>query len=430
MSWLSFIIRSLRLRAFSSCVTTLMVGVSVAILLVLLSMRSSAQQSFRRGTGNMHLLVSADASPLVAVLNGVFYANPPANPLLWQQFQSLKESFPWEWCIPTQLGDSYRGAPVMATTTEFFSRFQPAVGESWQFAEGVPFASNFQVVAGAQAARDFGLHLGDRIALTHGAWSGEGGHEHADHLYEVVGVLAPTASAHDRALFTDLESTWIIHAEDRAEREHDDHVDHDGHDHAHVDAHDLTDEDRKITGAMLRLPTRPGRDATAAMQGQFDRLRRDTSITVAMPADQVDKLFRIVGDIDSLFIALGIAVLLSSSVAILLALYNSMDLRRRQVAIIRVLGASQMRVFMLILSESALIGLAGSAAGLAMAHFAAMAAADALRAKVGLVIDPTLEAGTLAAVTGGAIALACLAGVIPAARAYRTSVADNLRPLG
>ena len=120
----------------------------------------------------------------------------------------------------------------------------------------------------------------------------------------------------------------------------------------------------------------------------------------------------------------------SSGIAIMLALYNSMEQRRRQVAVLRVLGASRARVFGLVVTESALIGLLGAAVGALVAVGGAFLAADALKDRVGLVIDPALPPRAVLAVVLATVALASLAGIVPALVAYRTSVANNLRPLG
>lgn len=419
------VLSSLRARPLSSGITIGMVAVSVALLLVLLGMRQSARAAFERGTGNMHLLVSADPSPLVAVLNGVFYANAPANPISWAKYQQIRGSFPWAWAVPTQQGDSYRGLPTMATTPEFFSRFEPVAGEPWRLEQGRFFEKPFEIVLGAQAARATGLRVGQKLTLMHGSGgSREGGdehagHEHAEYPFVVVGILEPTGSAHDRALFVDLESSWILHAHDRRER-------------AGVEglttAADLVDEDRKITGLMLRLPTRAGSDSSAAMQQQFDTLRRDTAIVVAQPAQQVERLFAIVGNIDGLFLGMAAVVLVCAAVSTMLALYNSMNERRRQIAVLRVLGASQGRVFGLVVTESMLIGLAGAAAGVGLAFVGGVAASAYLKASIGLVVDPALDPRGTVMVLGATVALCALAGVLPAVRAYQTSVAEHLRP--
>ena len=158
-------------------------------------------------------------------------------------------------------------------------------------------------------------------------------------------------------------------------------------------------------------------------------LRRDTSITVASPSNQVDRLFAIVGNVDRLLIAMAWVVLVSSGIGILLALWNSMEQRRRQIAILRVLGCSRERVFSLVITESVLIGLIGAVAGIAVCWGGTLIIADQLQARLGIVIDPTLEASTILVVIAATMALSALAGVAPAIRAYRTSVARNLRPI-
>ncbi len=442
MNDMIIVLRSLRARLLASSMTVAMVAIAVALLLVLLSLREAASQAFRRGTGNVHLLVSADASPLVGVLNGLFYANAPANPISWKKYQEIKESFPWQWIIPTQLGDSFRGSPVMATTADFLRDFQPSNGQPFQFASGRAFEKEFEVVAGAQAAAEHRLAVGQKIVFSHGTGaSREGGHEHADHPYEVVGILQSTGSAHDRAVFTNLESSWVTHAEDRkkhgehAEESTHAHEGHEGHDndhdhhHAHVEIADLTDDDKLITGILLRLPTRPGSDASASIGPQFDLLRRDVAISVAQPAQQIGRLMALVGDIDWLFVAMAVVVLVSSAISIMLAMVASMELRRRQVAVLRVLGASAWRVFTLAITESTLIGLIGALLGVALAFIGSAVGSAILADRIGIVIASAIDPRAAAVVIAGAVALAALAGIVPAITAYRTPVARHLKPI-
>ena len=244
---------------------------------------------------------------------------------------------------------------------------------------------------------------------------------HREYEFEVVGILKPTGSPHDRALFVSLESSWILHAHDRRERE--------GLE-GKVTAADLLEDDRKVTGMLLRLPTRSGSNVSSALQQVFDTLRRDTSITVAQPADQIDKLFNIVANVDGIFIALAIVTLFSSAVAILLSMVNSMAQRRRQIAVLRVLGASQSRVFGIVLTEAAVIGLLGSVAGILVSVIALTIATAWLRESLGLIIAPDFDPRASVIVAAGAVALSALAGLVPAVMAYRTRVSTQLRPLG
>lgn len=450
MTDFTIILRSLRARLFSTVTTVLTVAIAVGLMLVLLSMRDAGRQAFQRGTGNMHMLVSRDQSPLVAILNGIFYANPPQRPITWQKYQQIASGFPLEWAIPTQQGDSYNGLPVLATVPEFFTQFQPNEGEPWVLASGrflrnandplptgeparnppIPDAHAYEIVLGSQAAKSTGLKLGDEIHLTHGIAqsrqlgedSGHAPHVHDEFNFRIVGILKPTGSAHDRALFTHLDGGWILHAHDR--RVHDDPK------IKSTTLADITEDDRKITGIYARVFTRPGKQVSASQQTVFDQLRRDATITVADPVQQVNALFRIVSNIDTIFIALAAAVLLSSGIGIMLALYNSMHERRRQIAVLRVLGCSQSRIFALILTEAAIIGAAGAVLGLAFAAIGTFAAAGVLKTQIGLAITPTFEPVMTLMVMVGAVLLGAAAGLIPALLAYRTSVANNLKPVG
>lgn len=441
MTDFTLIRRSMTSRLFSTITTVVTVAVAVALLLVLLSMREAGRKAFERGSGNMHLLVSGDTSPMVAVLNGVFYASAPARPITWEKFEEIAYDPRVEWAVPTALGDNYEGLPVVATNHKFFEAFQPEEGGQWPVAQGRVFEENFEVVLGADAAAQTGLQLNDKILLTHGTGNArEGAHVHEEFAFTVVGILGRTGTPHDRGLFTNLESSWMLHALDRMEREglidHDHDHDHDhAHDHDHDHAHgppdiELTDADRLVTGIFIRMATRPGATVSAAMPQFAAQLRSQAGFTVAQPKQEMDRLFLIVRNIDVIFRAMAGVVLVSSAIAIMLALYNSMEQRRRQIAVLRVLGASRARIFNLVLTESAVIGLLGAAAGLVVSIVGGVAAATLLQSRVGLTVSPVYQIQWVLPVVVGAVLLAALAGLIPAGMAYRTGVAKNLRPLG
>jgi putative ABC transport system permease protein len=219
-------------------------------------------------------------------------------------------------------------------------------------------------------------------------------------------------------MFSDLDSSWVLHAFDRHER--------DGR-HVHVGVDDLEEIDRAVTGILLKVPSRGG--PSAALPQQFARLQRE-GFTVAQPAQEIGRLLGIVGNIDGLLVAMAIAVLLASSVGILLALYSSMDLRRRQVAILRVLGASAGRVFSILLTEGAFIGLAGALLGVGLAAAGSALVSSTLAERIGLVVPWSLDPRLTLAVVVGTTVLASLAGLLPAMLAYRTNVAEHLKPIG
>ncbi len=425
----TIVLRSLRARLFSSVVTVLTVAVAVGLMLVLLSMRDAGRRAFERGSGNMHLLVSADSSRLVAVLNGIFYADAPARPLMWIQFRRIERMREVDFAVPVAQGDTYRSHPVTATTPEFFSRFStdPAFDPrtsnqpAWSLDAGRVFDKPFEVVVGAEVARETGLDIGDHLHMSHGS-SGAAHQTHDAFDHVVVGVLSPTGTAHDRALFTSLESSWIVHAHERRERE-DPTI-------RTTTIDDLAESDRLITGIYVRGVTREGATASAAVQTLAGRLARDGSLTVASPSSEIVKLFRIVSNIDQILLAMAAAVMASSGIGIMLALYNSMEQRRRQIAVLRVLGCPATRVIRLVLMEATTLGLLGAAVGLVLGHLGATIAAGVMEKRIGIVIEPSIETATLGMVVLATIVLAAASGLVPAVVAYRTGVAKNLRPMG
>ena len=430
--------RSMFGRMFSTVTTVLTVAVAVALMLTLLSLRDSGRQAFERGTGNMDFLISRDPSALVSVLNGVYYANPPQQVIPWAKYEQIANNpryfffdadgdasndveVPPGYAIPIAVGDTYRSLPVVGTTSEYFRLFHPTVDGPFQVAEGELFDADFEVVVGSRAAEITGLKIGDRIALTHG--TGEGAHLHTEYPFEVVGILEPTASPHDRALFITLESSWIIHAHDRR-------IALGGAEDDLATAEDISDDDRLITGIYAKVATRPGRGVSAAMQSVQNQLRSDTSINVAQPAAEVTRLFSIVSNIDQVFLGMAAVVMLSSGIAIMLAMYNSAEQRRRQIAILRVLGCSRPRVFGLVMTESAIIGLIGAAVGIGVSTVATDVVAGVMRERLGVIVTPSVGAQWMLSIIMATVFLACIAGLVPSIMAYRTPVARNLRPVG
>ncbi|GDY00448.1 hypothetical protein LBMAG48_28510 [Phycisphaerae bacterium] len=465
MTDFTIVLRSLRVRAFSTLVTIASVAVAVMLIIVLLTLRNSGKAAFERGSGDMHLLVTAEDSPLVSVLNSVFYANAPRRPITWARYQQLSQQAPWAYAVPTAIGDSYRGFPVVATTTDMFTKFVPASDAPWKLRAGAYFPAgdegNWQAVLGSTVAQTTGLKLGDTIYLAHGynpratkpgspdpaAKHDEHAHDDHDHDHDahneeseeapgaahvhmefptkVVGILEPTATPHDRAIFTNLESTWIKHAKDIRERMPPQTPPLE----APKTSADLRESEKLITGIYTRLVTRPGSDAPANLPQVFDLLRRDGSLTVAQPKQETDTLFgSIIDPINRIFIAIAIVVLITSGIGIMLALYNSMEQRRRQIAVLRVLGASASRIFNLVITECAAIGLAGALLGAAIALIGTRFAASIVLTRYGVVIEPHLSPIIIVYLLAATILLAILAGLIPAIMAYRTSVAKSLRP--
>ncbi len=445
MTDFTIIRRSMTARMFSTVTTVVTVAVAVGLMLVLLGMRKAARDSFERGSGNVHLILSAEPDPMSVVLNTIFYSRLPQQYIEHARFERIVASIPVKdeskklvdgYAIPLAQGDSYRGLPVLATTPEFLTAFQPQVERPWKFAVGAPFSGDLQVVLGATAARQTGLKKGDKVVLTHGSGDSRGGapaHEHDEFKFEVVGILEASGTAHDRALIVSLQSSWIIHAQDRLEKEHgagEHHHHGDDHDEEHVaGVDDLIPADKKLTGVLVRLASASATGTPSVLQQVAYTLKREPGLTVAQPAAEIVKLFGIVSNIDQVLLAMAAVVMVSSGIAIMLALYNSMEQRRRQIAILRVLGCSRPRVFGLVLTESAMLGLIGAVVGVVLAAASQTVVTQVMKQRLGLVIEGSIAPVLGLSVVLATVLLATLSGVVPAVMAYRTAVARNLKPL-
>ncbi len=424
------VLGSLLARRFQTVTTTLTVAIAVGLLLTILSMRDATRQTLERGAGNMHLVVSAEPSPLVSVLNSVFHAGTPSRAMTWLQVQQLQGDPRVAYALPIQQGDSFENYPVMAVEPDFFELFSPDAAYDperdeergrWKITEGRRLEGRFEVVLGSRVARETGLRVGDEIQLTCGLAGA--GFVHQGFSYEVVGVLELSGTPHDRVIFSDLASGWIIHAQDKRDRES-------GGAAGRVGEDDLSAADRLVTGVYLRGVVREGRQASSAVAELASELRRNPSLTVASPAGEIDTLFRIVSRVDRLLIAVAFVVLVSGAVSIMLALYSAGQMRRREIATFRVLGASRARIVGWVLAEAVLLGAAGAVVGVGMSVLGGLAVSGGLRVQLGLVVEPAVSPAAFGMVGIAAVALAALAGVAPAILAYRTPVAEHLRPLG
>src|SRR5690606_29374142 len=115
--------------------------------------------------------------------------------------------------VPVCLGDSYSTEDgqrfrCVGTTPDMFDKLSYGAEDDgtekrYQFAAGRNFKHEnfFEAVLGSVAANRTGLKVGDRFRPTHGF--SEDGEKHDE--FEVVGILAPTGTANDRAMFVNME---------------------------------------------------------------------------------------------------------------------------------------------------------------------------------------------------------------------------------
>jgi putative ABC transport system permease protein len=407
MAW-----RYLWSRPLVTALTVAGISLGVALICGVLTLRRETERTFQQEAALFDLVVGAKGSPLQLVLSSVYHLDMPTGNVPYALYEKLKTNHQVAIAIPIGLGDNYQGYRIVGTEPVLFT-LTSVSGDApfFKLKDGRFFKDNedFQVVLGAQVAQVTGLKVGDSFVGTHGLVSMPGSEEHKNFPYHVVGILEPTGTAQDRAIFGSLASVWRIHDKEAEIHE------------AIRGQAPKEPPPRETTAILLRLKARGLRLWMA------DDIRKNTVGMPAIPVNEILRLYQnVLEPMQQTLLAVAGAVVIVACLTVLTTLYQSAERRRRDVAIIRCLGGRRMEVGLLMLLEATLLGLTGIAVGWLLSHGLLMAGADMIRQKAGLLINAwsidKLEGEAL-----GLVALcAILAGLVPAISCYRRTPAHDL----
>lgn len=409
---LNLALRSIGNRRATAILTVLTVAISVMLFLGVEKVRHGARESFENTISGVDLIVGARSSPVNLLLYSVFHIGDATNNITWDSYETVASAPGVAWTVPISLGDSHRGHRVIGSTPGLFEHYEYGGGRTLQFANGAPFTDLFDAVIGAAVARELGYQTGDEIIVAHGM--GEVGFiEHDNNPFTVVGVLEPTGTPLDQSVMVTLEAIEAIHlggatgAGTTLSAEE-------------LRARDLTPDQLTAFYVGLNSPV-----AALRLQRAINTYPEE-ALQAVIPGVALAQLWSIVGVAERTLAAVAAFVVLTGLVSILTAILTSLNERRREMAILRALGARPHHVFVLLVAEAALVALAGAMLGALATYGALNALAPLLEARFGLVLPgltPGLyDLGIIGAVTGAAAIL----GFFPAWRAYRNSLADGM----
>jgi putative ABC transport system permease protein len=414
---LSLALRSAWNRRLTLGLTFVSMALSVALLLGVERIRQGAQESFSQSVAGTDLVIGARTSPVQLMLYSVFHIGEATNNIRWRSFKDIASNPSVAWSIPISLGDSHRGFPVLGTNSDYFEHFKYGAKKPLSFSAGKPFAGLYEAVVGAEVAERLGYGLGKNITLSNG--TGEIGlAEHADKPFTVVGVLSRTGTPVDRTVHVTLEAIEAIHLDWQGGAK----IPGVNIPAEYAVKFDLTP--KEVTAILVGLKSRA---AVFKMQRIVNDYEAEPLLAV-MPGVALDQLWGIVSVAERALLAVSgmvVVVGLCGLVAVILASLNE---RRRELAVLRSVGASPRDVFFLLSAEGIFVTLSGTITG--MVGLAALTAvlAPAVQAHYGLLVSPKFvsfdELGLVGVVVGVSL-LACLA---PGYGAYRISLSDGLTP--
>jgi putative ABC transport system permease protein len=394
------IYRSLRQHALSTFVTAAGIALACGLLICVWMVKTQSQAAFTQTTTGFDAVLGARGSKLQLVLNAIFHLEASPGNVAAADFEAIRRHPMVKTAIPVAVGDNLRGFRLVGTAPELFTNVELAPGKKFAVRAGGKIfnADAKEAVAGSFAAQRLGLKVGDTFKPFHGlAFDAKA--EHAD-IFTVTGILEPTNTPADRVVWIPLKGLQTMS----------------GH-----DPKAATD----VSAVLLQF-----RSPMAGLQLDMLYNKQGNRLTLAFPVGAiVAELFGKIAWFDAVLTLVAYLVALVAAASVVASIYNSMSARRRDLAILRALGAKRRTIFGAVIAEAACIGAIGAAAGIAV-YFALYAGVAALiRAETGVVLDVGAWHPVLWICPVAMIALCALGGIVPALKAYRTPVAETIAPV-
>jgi putative ABC transport system permease protein len=396
------VLKSLRQHALSTTVTAISVALAGGLLMSVWVVKQQSQATFTGVNAGFDAVLGARGSKLQLVLNAIFHLESSPGNILWSDFLELQRNPAVELAVPIAVGDNYRGYRLVGTTLDLFQKAEYAGGRRFTVAPGGRLFDPElrEAVVGSFAATRLGLKPGDQFHPYHGLIFDEKS-EHSE-TYLVVGILEPSNTPADRVIWIPLEGIQKMGGHDPKAAE-------------------------DLSAVLVKLKAG---SAASGFQLDLQYNKQGNRLTFAWPIGRVmAELFDKINWFDRVLTLVAYLVALVASASILASIYNSMNERRREIAILRALGARRWTIFGTIVLEAAAISTLGMALGFLIYGLIMLAVTGIIRTQTGVVLQPFQFNPVMLVAPVILIALGALAGVVPAVKAYRTDVAENLAPL-
>jgi len=402
-------------RKLTALLTVLSLAISVALLLAVETLREQARESFTSTVSGTDLIVGARGGPLQLLLYSVFHIGDATNNVSSKSYQLVAQHPMTAWSIPIALGDSHRGHRVIGTQPDMFIHFHYGDHQALQFKEGAPFNELYDVVLGADVARKLQYAIGDEIVLAHGVSQATLA-KHDDKPFKVVGILKPTGTPLDNSLLVSLAAIEAIHVDWQSGTR----IPGQSVDAATAGTMDLTP--KTITAFLVGVKKKV---QTFELQRQINDYQKE-ALTAILPGVVLAQLWNLVGVAENALRTVSWLVAVSGIIGMITSVLTSLNERRREMAILRALGARPWHIIGLLMSESLLLALAGCVSGILLFYLLLGVARPVIESQFGLLLPFAGLSAWQWQVVGIILAVSLLASLLPAWRAYRQSLADGL----
>lgn len=400
----------LRSRRLFTLLNILLLALGIGSITLLMLATHQVEQRMLRDARGIDLVVGAKGSPMQLVLSSVYHLDVPTGNIPLDDARAIEANPAVKRSLPIALGDSHRGYRIVGTRHDYITHY------GGEIARGRLWVDPLEAVLGAEVARKTGLQVGGAFAGAHGV--GGEGDEHHDRPYRVVGILKPTGTVLDRIILSAVESVWEVHEEPG----HRATMAGPGAGESHVPdgAHEDRDADREVTALLIQYSS----PLAAAV---FPRhVNSQSALQAASPAFETARLLQLIGVGADVLQAFALVLILSAGLSVFIALYNALEERRYDIAIMRTLGATPGKLFGLLLTEGLVLTAVGGALGLALGHLGTEVLGAWLRAARQGDITGFILVQDEFWLIALALGVGLLAALVPAWRAYRTDIARVL----
>lgn len=408
-------LQSLRNRWITALLTILAIAVSIMLLLGVEKVRLGARQSFADTISGTDLIVGARSGSLNLLLYSVFRIGNATNNVTWKSYQDIASRPEIAWIVPLSLGDSHHGFRVLGTTPDYFKHYRYRQTHTLAFRAGGPFSDLFDAVIGADVATALNYKVGDSIVVAHGLGS-VAFVEHGDKPFRVSGILEKTGTPVDRTVHVSLAAIEAIHVDWQSGARIPGQL---------VSADEVRRMDlqpKAITAAMIGLKSKL---AAFRLQRAINEYPQEP-LSAILPGAALQELWGLVGTAEAALKVVSAMVVATALLGMVTMILTTLNERRREMAILRSVGARPRTVMGLLMAEAGLLTAAGVGLGIALLYAALLLVRPYVDTRYGLhlPLDPPTF-GEL--VTLGIVVVAgCIAGLLPALRAYRLSLADGM----
>ncbi|MEQ9379091.1 MAG: FtsX-like permease family protein [Imperialibacter sp.] len=399
-------------KPLSTALNVLLLSFGIGIIVVLLLVSQQVQEKLSENASGIDLVVGAKGSPLQIILGSIYHIDYPTGNIPLNEAAKLARNRLVKTVIPLALGDSYKSLRIVGSTRGFADLY------GLMLDQGTLWEDDYEVTLGAAAAQTLSLAVGDTFFGEHGMAAG--GEAHEDHAYKVVGVLQPTGKVVDNLILTSIPSVWLMHGHDEAENGHESLLDTVAIEVLGITVTAEQLEEKEVTSLLVQY-----RGPMAAVQ--LPRMvNTQSSMQAASPAFETARLFSLIGIGVDVVQGFAYLIIVMAGLSIFIALYNSLKERQYDLAIMRSLGASRLRLFIHIVMEGIIITLLGAGFGFLLGH------------GVVEVLAQFIFKGSSTGITGFvflpselyilyiSLLLGVIASLIPAINAYKTDISEVL----